>query len=222
MRQLFGGNVYDMVKKPDGLVFSYLEDVIDGEVLIKFKMIDADTGAVTDIAKNVYLLAKFGNNYRKVIKLTANYITLKAINLPSGKLFLCDKSGACYLLDSDASVLWQGAVSYRDETPSDIALYDNCVWASFSESNVLIRFNLATMREELRIGGARSPFSSPRGVYIEGNTAIVCNAKSNCLTKVNLDTYLVEEYYGFDQKVRDYKKVGLYEFVLLESGIYSF
>ena len=222
MRKIFGGEVYDMVRKPDGLVFSYREDVIDDSILLRFKMIEAETGTVTDVSKNVYLLSKFGNNYRQVIKLTENFITLKAISLPSGKLFLCDGPGLCYLLDSDASVLWKGTVMYRDEAPSDIALYGNCVWASFRESNVLIRFNLATMREELRIGGTRSPFSAPRGVFIEGNTAIISNGGSNSLTKVNLDTYLVEQYYDFEQKVRSYAKVGAYEFVLLSDGIYSF
>ncbi|MBR4909776.1 MAG: hypothetical protein IKZ47_00430 [Clostridia bacterium] len=222
MQKLFEGTVYDMVGKPDGLIFSYLEDVIDDRVLVKFKMIEAQTGNVTDIAKNVYLLAKFGNNYRPAVKIADNFVTVKSINLPSGKLFLCNRSGACYLLSSDGGVLWTGTVLYRDEAPSDVALYDNCVWASFYNSNVLIRFNLATMREELRIGGARSPFSAPRGVFIEGNTAIISNAGSMSLTKVNLDTYTVEPYYDFKQKVRDYIKVGRYEFVLLESGIYSF
>lgn len=222
MQQIFAGEIYDMIKKPGGLVFSYLEDVIDDNFLVKFKMLDADTNAVTDIAKNVYLLAKFGSNYRHAVKLVDNFITVKAINLPSGKLFLCEKSGACFLFDGDGSILWTGGILYKEEAPSDIALYDNCVWASFKESNVLIRFNLATMREELRIGGARSPFSGPRSIFIEENIATVSNTRSNSLTKVNLDTYSVEQYYEFNQSVREYAKVDNREFVLLESGIYQF
>ena len=222
MQQVFEGRVYEIIKKPDGLVFSYLEDVIDDSVLVKFKMIDAKSGVVTDIAKNVYLLAKFGSNYKPAVDLTDNFITVKSVNLPSGKLFLCDKSGNCFLLDGDGSVLWTGVILYLDNPPSDIALYDNCVWACFSSSNVLIRFNISTMREELRIGGKRSPFSGPRGIFIEGNTAIVSNSGSKSLTKVNLNTYSVEQYCEFDQNVRSYIKVGTHEFVLLESGIYSF
>lgn len=221
MDKVFDGNVYDMVKKPDGLVFSYLEDVIDDNVLIKFKMLDAKTGTLTDIAKNVYLITKFGSNYRPAVQLCDNFITAKAINLPSGKLLLCEKSGNCFLLDSDGTVVWNGVIMYRENAPSDFALYNNCVWASFDKNNVLIRFNISSMREELRIGGKSSPFSVPKGLFIEGNTAIVSNSGSNSLTKVNLDTYEVKEYYEFDRAVKNYIKVGIYEFVLLEDGIYS-
>ena len=221
MNKVFDGNIYDMVKKPDGLVFSYLEDVIDDSVLIKFKMLDAKTGTLTDIAKNVYFITKFGSNYRPAVQLCDNFITAKAINLPSGKLFLCEKSGNCFLLDGDGIVVWNGVILYRENAPSDFALYNNCVWASFDKDNVLIRFNISSMREELRIGGKSSPFSAPKGLFIEGNTAIVSNSGSNSLTKVNLDTYEVNEYYKFDRTVKDYIKVGTYEFVLLEDGIYS-
>lgn len=222
MQKVFEGKVYDLVKKPDGLVFSYLEEEFDDGVLVKFKMLDAKSGIITDVAKNVYLIAKFGSNYKPAVGLCDNFITVKAINLPSGKLFLCERSGNCFLLDADGSVLWNGIILYRDNPPSDIALFGNSVWASFDKSNVLIRFNIASMREELRIGGARSPFSGPKGLFVEGNTAIVSNAESKSLTKVNLDTYAVSEYYEFDQKVKSYVKIGVYEFVLLETGIYQF
>lgn len=221
MKNVFSGKVYEMIEKPDGIVFSHLEEVLKDGLFIKYKMLDTITGSITDIAKNVYLLAKFGSNYRPAVKFADNHITVKAINLPSGKLLLCDKSGNCRLLDGDGSVLWTGGIMYRDMPPSDIALYNNCVWACFTDSNVLIRFNLATMREELRIGGKSSPFSGPRGIFVEGNTAIISNLGSNSLTKVNLDTYTVEPYYEFDQSVRSYIKVGSCEFVLLKDGIYS-
>ena len=223
MKQVFAGNVFDMVKKPDGLVFSYLEEVVDGDFYVKYKMVDSKTGAVSDILKNVYLIAKFGSNYKAALKLIGNHITVRSINLPSGKLFLCDREngGNCFLLDGFGSVLWTGPIRYRDNAPSDIALYGNCIWASFASNNVLIRFNLATMREELRIGGTRSPFDAPRGVFIEGNTAVVSNSGSNRLTKVNLDTYAVEQYCEFSRGVRSYINVEGNEYVLLEDGIYK-
>lgn len=221
MHRIFEGKVYEIIKKPDGLIFSHLEDVFDDGVLVKFKMFDAKSGIINDIAKNVYLLAKFGSNYKPAVDLCDNYITVKTINLPSGKLFLCKENGDCYLLDSDGSVLWNGIILYRDNPPSSIALYDNCIWASFDKSNVLIRFNIVSMREELRIGGAKSPFSSPKGLYIEGNTAIVSNAGGCSLTKVNLDTYAVDRYYEFERSVKSYIKVGAFEFVLLDDGIYQ-
>ena len=222
MKEIFKGTVYEIIKKQDGLIFSHLEEALDEGLFVKFKMLDAVSDTVRDVTKNVYLLAKFGSNYHSVVKIVDNYITVKAINLPTGKLFLCEQSGNCYLIDGDGSVLWTGSIAYKDSPPSDIALYDNCVWASFKDSNVLIRFNLATMREELRIGGERSPFSGPRGIFVDENIAVISNTLSNSLTKVNLDNYTVEQYYEFEKSVRAYVKVDGYEYVLLEDGIYSF
>lgn len=222
MQQIFEGKVYDIIKKPDGFVFSYLEQKIDDEhSLIRFKMFDTKTGNITDVAKNVYLLSKFGSNYKPAIKLTDNFVTVKSIYLPSGKLFLCKNTGECFLLDGDGSILWTGSILYRDEAPSDIALYNNCVWASFYENNVLIRFNIATMREELRIGGKKSPFLNPCSIFTDDNIATVCSAGSNSLTRVDLDTYSVEPYREFNQSLKNYIKSGAFEFVLLESGIYK-
>ena len=222
LKKIFEGEVYEMIKKPGGLIFSHLEEALSDELFVKFKMLDTVSGTIKDITKNVYSLAKFGSNYRSAVKIVDNYITVKAINLPTGKLFLCEQSGSCFLLDTDGSILWTGSIMYKDCSPSDIALYDNCVWASFKDNNVLIRFNLATMREELRIGGERSPFAGPRGIYIDENVAVVSNTLSNNLTKVNLDNFTVEQYYEFEKSVKEYIKVDNYEFVLLEDGIYSF
>lgn len=222
MKRIFEGDVYDLVQKPDGFIFSHRADIIDDKMLMLYKTVDAQSDLIRNVSKNVYLLAKFGGDYKTVIKLISNTITAKAISLPSGKLFICDRDagGKCLLLDETGGVLWNGTIQYRDCAPSDISLYNNCVWASFLEYNVLIRFNLATMREELRIGGARSPFSKPRGVFTSGNIATVSNIGSNTLTRVNLDTYTVEDYCRFDRSVKAYINVSDCEYVQLDDGIY--
>lgn len=222
MKKVFSGTVYDIIKKPDGLIFSYLEEVLTDGVLIKFKMLDARSGVITDVTKNVYLLTKFSSNYKPAVSRCDNFITAKTIILPSGKLFLCKENGECLLFDPDGSVVWNGIILYRDNPPSDIALYGNSIWASFAKENALVRFNIENIREELRIGGEKSPFSSPRGIYIDGNTAIISNYGSNSLTKVHLDTYSVEQYYTFEQSVKSYIREGIYRFALLKDGIYSF
>ena len=223
MKKIFEGDVYDLVLKPDGFIFSHRGEVMDDEMLMLYKTVDAQAGLIRDVSKNIYLLAKFGGDYKTVIKLISNTITAKAIALPSGKLFLCDKDagGKCFLLDGTGGVLWSGLIQYRDCVPSDIALYNNCVWASFLEYNVLIRFNLATMREELRIGGTRSSFSKPRGIFTDGNIATVSNVGSNALIRVNLDTYTVEDYCQFNRSVKAYISVSGCEYVQLDDGVYQ-
>lgn len=220
MQRLFSGEVYDIIPKTDGLVFSYCKGVIDGDVVVGYKMISTQNGTITDVAKNIYLLAKFGSDYNIAVKLCDNYVTSKALLAPSGRLFVCTSSGAAHFVEGDGSVSWSGELKYRDRAPSDIALYKNAVWGCFAQNNVLIRFNPITMREELRIGGRQSPFSGPRDIFICDNIATISNAVSKTLTRVNLDSYTVEDYRSFEETLYSYLKVGGFEFVLLESGLY--
>ena len=76
------------------------------------------------------------------------------------------------------------------------------------------------MREELRIGGVRSPFSAPKNIFVKGNIATICNADSKKLSRVNLENYTVEDYHEFSETVHSYVSVDKYEFVLLDSGLY--
>lgn len=220
MKQIFSGEIYEVLPLNDGILFSYHKDTIDENVLVAYKMVNFDTGRFTDVAKNIYLVTKFGNNYKAIINNCDNYITVKSILLPNGKVFLLSADGTAQLLDTDATPIWKGDMIYRKSTPSDIVLYNNSLWVSYPESNALVRYNLATMREELRIGGANSPFNKPRSMFLEGNCVTVSNQESGRLISVNLDTYAVEELEAFEEPLYQYVKSGSNRFAVLESGLY--
>lgn len=220
MKQIFEGEIYEVVPQSGGVVFSYRKSVIDQQVLVAYKMLSVDTGVITDVAKNIYLLSKFGSNYRAAANQCGNFITSKALVLPSGKVFICSNTGRASLIDGDGTAVWTGELKYRGFSPSDIAIYKNALWACYSQNGVLIRFNLNTMREELRIGGTRSPFDRPRDIYIYGDCAIISNTGSKKLVKVDLNSYTVSDYKEFTEPVYSYVKVKNYEFVLMESGLY--
>ncbi len=220
MKKIFDGEVYEVVPQSSGVVFSYCKSVIDEQVLVSYKMLSVDTGVMTDVAKNIYLLSKFGSNYRAAASQVPNYITTKSLVLPSGGVFICSDTGAATLIDSDGTAAWTGELKYRGVAPSDISIYKNALWACYSESGVLLRFNINTMREELRIGGTRSPFDRPRDIFIDGDIAIITNMGSQKLLKVDLNSYTVSDYKEFDEPVYSYVKVKNYEFVLMESGLY--
>ena len=62
MKQVFAGKVFEVMPTPSGIIFSYLKDTVDDNVIVAYKMITFDNGRFTDVAKNIYLLTKFGNN----------------------------------------------------------------------------------------------------------------------------------------------------------------
>ena len=86
MKKIFEGEVYEILPLSNGIIFSYCKEVIDENIVVAFKMLSFDTGRFTDIAKNIYLLTKFGNNYKAVMANCDNYITVKSIILPSIRL----------------------------------------------------------------------------------------------------------------------------------------
>lgn len=220
MKKIFSGEVYDVLPSSNGIIFSYHKDDLDDAVLVSYKMVSFDTGRMTDVARNIYLITKFGSNYKSVVPSCDNFVLAKAILLTGGKVFLLSADGTAKLIDVDGTPVWTGSMVYKTYTPSDIVLYNNALWASYSECNALLRYNLSTMREELRIGGNNSPFDKPRSLFIEDNSVFVSNYGSQKLTQVNLNTYSVFDYQTFEEPVRQYVKAGDNRFVVLESGLY--
>ncbi len=220
MKQIFEGEVYEILPLSNGIIFSYCKEVIEKNVVVAFKMLSFDTGKFTDIAKNIYLLTKFSNNYKAIMENCDNYITVKSIVLPNAKVFLLSSSGETQLIDTDGTPIWKGVLSYRGTTANDIILYKNSLWTCYYDLDVMVRYNLATMREELRIGGKKSPFNKPKSLFVEGNVATVANHGSKKLIQLNLDNYTVLDGEEFSEPVNQYVKSGNYRFVLLNSGVY--
>ncbi len=220
MKKIFDGKIYEILPKAYGIIFPYQKAVVDEGDIVWYKMLSFENSLMSDVSETVFWNTKFGSNYAIALKLCNNFVALKSIILPNGRLFLCDHNGQTYIVDTDGLINIAGELKYRDEAPSSIAFYKNNIWACFSNTNVLIRFNVNTLRAELRIGGKNSPFCAPNDIFIEDNTAFICNGGSNNVVAVNLDDYTVEECYSFEEHVHSYIKSDNFEFVLLDSGLY--
>lgn len=220
MKTVFTGKVFDLLPISNGIIFSYQKDITDENIIVAYKMLSFENGNLTDVAKSVYLLSKFGSNYRALSALCKNYITAKSILLPGGKAFLLEDDGTAQLIDNDATAIWTGEMKYRGFTADDIVLYKSVIWAAYSECNVILRYNLTTMREELRIGGNNSPFDRPTDLFVENNSLIVSNKGSQKLIRLDLDSYTVNDAESFEEPVRCYLNVKENRFALLESGLY--
>ena len=221
MERFFAGEVYDILAQPNGVVFSYCKDTIDNNVIVGYKMLSFDNKTLTDVAKNIYQISKFGSNYREVAALCNNYISARSVALPNSRSFVIEDTGRAMLFDSDGLPVWTGEMLYRGNPPGDIAIHRNSLWACYPAANVLLRFNLSTMREELRIGGNSSPFDNPCDMFVEGDEAYISNKGSNKLIRVNLNSFTVEDYKEFTESVYGYIKIKHREFALLKSGIYE-
>lgn len=220
MENLFSGKVYEILPLTNGIIFSYKRDELDEGDYVEYKMISFDNRRISNVAKNTYLLTKFGTDAKDIRNLCQNYITVKSLVLPGGKVFLLEPDGKAMLADSDATVIWSGDLTYKSYKPADIALHSNALWAVYPEKNVLLKYNLSTMREELRIGGVKTPFSKPVDIFVKDNHVIISNEISKKLVKINIIDYTLEELETFDEAVKQYIEVAGNRFVILESGLY--
>ncbi len=221
MEKLFDGKVFEILPTTNGIIFSYLSgEMEDGKTEVSYKMISFDNRRITDVAKNIYMITKFGNGYKAVERLCENYITAKSLILPGGKVFLLLDNGTAHLIDPEGEPLWTGSLVYRNLTPNDIILFGEGLWACYSEGNLLLKYSLNNMKPELRVGGKASPFDGPCDLFEQENKLMICNKNSAKIQSLNLKDFDVLEYETFEEPLLQYVNVGGYRFTILESGLY--
>lgn len=221
MKTVFEGEILHVIPMEKGIIITYCEKRTETQLSVAFKMISFETGKVTNVAKNIYQLSKFGAAYRLFVEQTKNYLTCTVIPLPSEKLLIMELDGTLKLLETDSTVLWAGQLLYKNAPPTSIALFENKLWTCYAEHNVIVRYNINTMREELRIGGgAASPFRQPSYIFIKGDKGYICNPGTLQILKIDLNTYDLEVYKEFATPVKQYLEVDGYAFVVMENGVY--
>lgn len=223
MNRLFSEQIFDILEYNSGFIVVYRRPEIEDKVVVSYKSVSIGDGVVTKRTRADYEFVKFGERYGKLNFQIGNFITCSCVKLDNGNLFVVSDDGEAKILDPDGFTEWQGTIRYKDCGPAAIAHHGHTLWASFPEKNALIRFNLRTMREELRIGGSTdSSFMGPEGLWVDESAGklIVCNSKANNILEVNMKTYTVHERAVFDEPVHKYLCIGKREFVVLGSGLY--
>jgi len=96
------------------------------------------------------------------------------------------------------------------------------VWASFKKNNVIVKYELDLLREEMSVGGGRgeNSFSAPSGLFMKDNVLYVCNEGSKKILALNTKTYAIIEVHSFKEPVYSYMQTAGLELVVLESGLY--
>ncbi|MBE6728624.1 MAG: hypothetical protein E7568_00130 [Ruminococcaceae bacterium] len=222
MTKVFEGDVLHIIPADNRIIVAYAEEREATQMTVAFKMIPFDNTESTNVAKNIYQLSKFGANYRSFCIQVQNYFTCKNIILKSEKMLVLEQDGTVELLDTDASFLWAGKLLYKNSSPSSIAIFESKLWATFPEHNVLVRYNINTMREELRIGGGvSSPFANPCDIFVKDNFAYISNPGSLQILKVDLNTYSLEVFEEFTAPVKQYLEIENHRFAVMDDGVYK-
>ncbi len=205
---------------PAGFVFAYPFEISEGAMKVGYKMVSFDTGKISNVTNNIYTLTKFGSEFRRFSDKIKNFIYCMSAVFDDGRVFTAEQDGSAILFSHDGESIWQGKLSYGGTVPSYIAASGDTLWAAYKERNTIVKYNINSMREELRIGGDSSPFGSPCSIFPAGTKLFVCNEKTMDIWKIDITDYKTELYYQFEEPVFDYKFIDKYEIVCLKSGIY--
>lgn len=223
MKKLFADDIYDILEYYGGFIFVYRRTEVQDKVVVSYKSVRLDSGAVAQRTRQDYNYIKFGDVDPTHGMLPSEAITCSTVKLENGSVLIVNRNGNAKILSLNGDLEWQGIIKYKDCGPASIAQYGYTLWASFPEHNALIRFNLRTMREELRIGGSRdSSFAGPEGLWVNEDEGLlmVCNSKANNILEVNMKTYAVRERASFQEPVHRYMRIDKKELVVLNSGLY--
>ena len=221
MKTVFKGEIINVVADNNGLVIAYVHERTEDKIMVAYKNISFDNGKISNVPRNLYELTKFGTNYKDIISIVKNHILTHSVLLENGKTFTVDTDGTAYLFDTDGGLIWKGELIYRKAKPTGIAVCSRHLWVAFGELNVIMRMNLSTMHEELRLGGGdSSPFINPINLFSDGNNLLLCTKDGTDILSVNTNTYSIDTYRSFEKGVKQYLKCADYEFAVLEDGIY--
>ncbi len=221
MKTVFEGEIIDVVSANNGIVIAYVLEKLEDKIRVAYKLVSFDNGEIANVRSDLYDLSKFGTNYKIIASSIKNHIYCHSVVLPNEKTFVIDTDGSAYLFDANASLIWRSVIKYKGTVPSGLAINNRHIWVGFSEYDVLMRLNLATMSEELRLGGGKnSPFKKPNNLFINNNDIYLTSLNSTEIIKIDTSSYTIKVYKNFNTPIKQYLCSGGYEFAVLENGVY--
>lgn len=221
MIQIFGENCIHIMRTEDGFAAVFNTAREDGKPELGFKRVSVREDTARDIDKDYFKLLKFGFDYADVKAQIDNYLFSICKPVDKQHRFIVEADGTAKILDRQGNLTSKGNFSYQDHAPVDIAIGENVVWASYPELNTAVRYNLSTLRQELRIGGAQSKvLHAPNGLLLQDQQLYICNAAENQILLLDTVNFTVQEHLGFGEPVYQYIRIDGFNIVRLKSGVY--
>ncbi|MBR6693657.1 MAG: hypothetical protein IKL62_01755 [Clostridia bacterium] len=221
MTKIFDSSALSILPLSDGIIFAYCEELDGDRMAVGFKSVSFEDGKMKNVTTDYYSIAKFGANYKSLLLTIDNPVTCKAVYLQNGNVFVVNDAGQAMIIDRDNCIVWNGEISHKGAPASGVAADGNTLWCSYKDSGILVRYNIRTMRDELRLGGGKNTvISSPKGIHIADGLMRVCDCDAGKIFEIDLNSYSMKLYREFDEPVHQYVKIRSHELVLLDSGIY--
>ena len=221
MIRIFDDSCVHILQINDGFIASFKSEDKTNLQNLQFKRISVLNDTAREIDPDQFKLLKFGFDFDWINSQIDDYLFTLCRRSESGMLFTVSGEGAVKVFDKKGNLINQGDFCHQDCRPVDIAIGDGVIWASYPELNTIVRYNISSLRQELRIGGMQSKvLNSPCGLLLQGQQLYICNAASNKILLMDTANFTVQEHLSFDEPVYEFIKIEGFNIVRLKSGVY--
>ena len=221
MKRLYGNGVIEIIPVDDGFVFAVQQSAYDDKIVVAYKLYSFDTGACAPIKKSVYIGAKFGADI-DILKLEIqNYLQSFAVKLPKRQTLILGEAGNAFVVDESGEKIKSALFLHNGEGATSAVLHHDAIWCGFSQNGVIVKYDIDTLKEDIRIsGGPKIDFGGVGSLTSADDSLLVCGGDAMKIYSINTNNFDVQEFLKFDEPVMSYTKINGNELVLLPSGIY--
>ena len=173
------------------------------------------------VTKSVYLLNKFGPEYKKIAEQLGDYVSCDADIMPSKHTVVVYDSGETGIFSPEGKMIWSSDLTYQGSEIKGVAVDGAQIWSVVPDKNCVVSYSIPHKKFSMRIGSVDSlSFDQPISISKYDDDLFICNVGSRKVRKISLKDYSVSDFRIFDEPVYRYLRTCGREVVVLESGVY--
>ncbi len=214
-------SVFDVIAFSNGIIYTKKTVLENGSVRVNFFGYDIKRMQRTPVTKSVYLLNKYGAEYKKIAEQLGDYVSCDADTFPSKQTIVVYPSGETGLFSPEGEMLWSSDLQYQGGDISGCVVDGRQIWSVVPSKNCVVCYSISHKKFSMRIGSVDSAsFNNPVSISKYDDELFICNAGSNKVRTISLRDYSVNDFRIFDEPVLKYLRSCGKEIVVLESGVY--
>ncbi len=214
-------SVYDIIAFSNGIIYTQKTVLENGSVKVNFFGYDIKRMQNTPVTKSVYLLNKYGAEYKKIAEQLGDYVSCDADIMPSKHTVVVYESGESGIFSPNGDMIWSSDLNYQGCEINGVAADGRQFWSVVPDKNCVVSYSISHKKFSMRIGSVESTsFQHPVSITKYDNELFVCNTESRKVRTINLNDYSVNDFRIFDEPVYKYLRSCGKEIVVLESGVY--
>lgn len=214
-------SVFDIIAFSNGIIYTKKKILDNGSVKVNFYGYDIKRMQGTPVTKSVYLLNKFGPEYKKIAEQLGDYVSCDADTAQSREIVVVYPTGETGIFSQQGDMIWSDDLLYHGSEVSGAVCDGRLIWSVVPELNCVVSYSVSHKKFSMRIGSETSDaFERPVSLSKYGDELYICCENAKKVRTVNLKDYSVKDFRIFDEPVYKYLRSCGKEIAVLSSGVY--